>query len=81
MESKQLEHLTMFPPGAHRDAEGRGASMNYSLNFHDYLNKITKAEGGRCAPRAPLDTPLMQDDRIEFYRDSSSKYTLTYLLS
>jgi hypothetical protein len=51
-----------------------GASMNYSLNFHDYLKKISKAggafhsksqqifrsRGGRRAPRAPLGTPLFK---------------------
>jgi hypothetical protein len=52
-----------------------GASMNYSLNFHDYLNKISKAGGafhnksqqifrsrGASRPtRPPLCTPLRQD--------------------
>jgi len=36
---------------------GRGAPMNYSLNFHDYLNKISKAGG---VPPHPRDAPAIR---------------------
>ncbi len=79
-------------PRCSRQGERRGASMNYNLNFHDYLSKTSKVggrsivnpsrfseAGGRRAPCAPpLGTPLLVHNNIFCLYKSSADLFLSF---